>query len=76
MEDCYPKWVYHKTEEAKVVQTKEEHDALKGNWQEAPFAESKESDEKAPESSSDQAEASQDSEDSEIKLIAKKKGRG
>jgi hypothetical protein len=33
----YPKWIYHKTEQPKIVQTKEEHDSLKGDWKEVPF---------------------------------------
>lgn len=37
MQDCYPKWVYHKTESSKVVQSKEEHEAIGDDWSEVPF---------------------------------------
>lgn len=38
MENFQRKWLYHKTEGAKLVESKEEHDALKGDWKEVPFA--------------------------------------
>lgn len=34
----YPKWLYHETEPAKIVQTNEEHDSLVGRWEETPAA--------------------------------------
>lgn len=39
----YPKWLYHKSEEPKVVKSKEEHEALGKGWEESPeaFAEKK-----------------------------------
>lgn len=32
----YPKYLYHATEAAQVVQSKEEHEALGEGWQESP----------------------------------------
>jgi hypothetical protein len=32
----YPKWIYHKTKEAKIVHTKEEHDEHGDEWAESP----------------------------------------
>lgn len=37
MQDCYPKWLYHKTRDAVIVNSKEEHDALGKGWQETPY---------------------------------------
>lgn len=34
----YPKYLYHKTEAPKIVQTKEEHEALGKGWEETPAA--------------------------------------
>jgi len=34
----YPKWLYHKTESPKIVQTKEEQDEAGKGWKEVPFA--------------------------------------
>lgn len=33
----YPKWVYHKTEPAFIVLSKDEHEKLAKGWAEAPF---------------------------------------
>jgi len=33
----YPKWLYHKTEKAVIVQDEAEHKALGGGWVEVPF---------------------------------------
>jgi len=32
----YPKWMYHKTKEAKIVDSKEKHLALGKEWKESP----------------------------------------
>lgn len=34
----YPKWIFHKTEAPKVVNTKEEHDQAGKGWEETPAA--------------------------------------
>ena len=47
----YPKWIYHKTQDAKIVQTKEEHDEVGKGWQETPFEVSEKQDPKIEESS-------------------------
>lgn len=54
---AYPKWIFHKTEAAKIVQTKEEHEQAGEGWEEAPFAVGQESDAKAEESTSDKDES-------------------
>lgn len=33
----YPKWLYHKTEASKIVQTKDEHEQAGKGWKEVPF---------------------------------------
>lgn len=38
----YPKWIYHKTEAPKVVNSKEGHDQAGKGWEEAPFAQDQE----------------------------------
>lgn len=55
MQDCYPKWLYHKTKDAVIVNSKEEHDALGKGWQETPY--------EKPEKQVEKAEKSQASED-------------
>lgn len=35
-EECYPKWIYHAEEEAKVVHSKAEHEAAGKGWFETP----------------------------------------
>jgi hypothetical protein len=40
----YPKFLYHKSELPKIVESKEEHEALGNEWAEVPF----ESDESKP----------------------------
>lgn len=41
----YPKWIYHRTEAPKIVETKEEHEQAGKGWEETPAAFDKESDE-------------------------------
>ena len=33
----FPKWLYHKTEQALIVQNQKEQDALGKGWKETPF---------------------------------------
>lgn len=63
----YPKWIYHKTEPAKIVQSKEEHEAQGTGWKETPAAFDKKSDETSGESKADQNE--KDKKNSGIKEI-------
>lgn len=46
----YPKWIYHRTEAPKIVQTKAEHDQAGEGWEEAPFAVDQKPDETTQES--------------------------
>jgi hypothetical protein len=34
----YPKWLYHREEDPKVVNDPDEHDALGAGWEESPAA--------------------------------------
>lgn len=52
----YPKWIYSKELEAKIVYSKEEHEAHKG-WEEAPFAKPEKQDETPQEPKTDQDSA-------------------
>ena len=47
MKQSYPKWLYHKTEAPKIVQSKEEHEKLGKGWEETPAAFDKKQDAKA-----------------------------
>lgn len=55
----YPKWLYHKTEPAKIVQNKEEHESLGKGWEETPAVFAKESDETPEKSPADKGESEQ-----------------
>lgn len=68
----YPKWIYHKTLDAKVVKTKEEHDEAGKGWEETPFAEDKEQVSKADESQASENEAGSDEAEHEKKQVKKK----
>jgi hypothetical protein len=41
----YPKWIYHKTEAAKIVNTEVEHEQAGEGWEETPAAFDEKSDE-------------------------------
>lgn len=61
----YPKWIYSKDHEAKIVHSKEEHEAHKG-WEETPTAFDQKQDETPLQSETDQA-SEKPSETSEVK---------
>jgi hypothetical protein len=66
----YPKWLYHKTEEAKIVQSAEEHKKLGPDWKESPAEfESQSSSAK----SQNESEASENSDDSKAVKLRKAK---
>ena len=46
----YPKWIYHKTEAPKIVNSEAEHEQAGKGWEETPAAFDQESDEKKGES--------------------------
>lgn len=52
----YPKYIFHKSEEAKIVNSKEEQDELGKGWQETPFETPEEQAPKAEESTSSSPE--------------------
>ena len=54
----YPKFVFHKTQGHKIVQTKEEHEALGKGWEETPAAFNKKQDEKEPQPTASAPEGS------------------
>lgn len=56
----YPKWIYHETKEAKVVNSKEEHDAEGNEWKEVPFDKPEEQALEQGEQTQDQAEDSKE----------------
>ncbi len=39
MAENYPKWLYHRTEQAVIVNNPDEQEALGKGWAEAPFTE-------------------------------------
>lgn len=43
MKQEYPKWIFHKSEAPKIVNTKEEHDQAGKGWEETPFTKGEES---------------------------------
>lgn len=55
----YPKWIYHKTQEPKIVTSEAEHAKAGNGWEETPAAFDKKSDEKTEKSAGDQAESEQ-----------------
>lgn len=55
----YPKWIFHKTLPAKIVETKEEHDAQGPEWKETPAAFSEEQTQASEEPKADKAEGEQ-----------------
>ena len=55
----YPKWIYHKTIPAKIVETKEDHDAQGPEWKETPFVISEEQVAATDEPTADKAEGEQ-----------------
>lgn len=42
----YPKWLYHATEEARIVANEEEHSSLGAGWHEEPVEHDQESENK------------------------------
>lgn len=54
----YPKWIYHKTEAPKIVNSEAEHEQAGKGWEETPAAFDQRSDEKAEKSTDDQAQTS------------------
>lgn len=58
----YPKWIYHKTEAPKVVNSKEEHDQKGKGWQETPFEQDQEQIPTKEESTEAEPEKTSDSE--------------
>ncbi len=69
----YPKWLYHKSEAAKIVQTKEEHDALIGRWEETPAAFDQEQVSAPKEQAKNKNESVQQESKAEEKLVIIKK---
>lgn len=68
MDGCFPKWVYHKTLEPKVVHTQEELESLGKGWEETPAAFDQESDEKAEKSTGDQDQGNKKPDIKEVDL--------
>lgn len=71
MEECYPKWIYHKTLGEKVVNSKEDHDAQGPGWEETPAAFDQKSDEKAEKSPADKKEAGKELETADFAEMTK-----
>ena len=57
----YPKWIFHKTLPAMIVETKEEHDAQGPEWKETPAAFIEEQASAPEKSATDKAEGEQGS---------------
>ena len=66
----YPKWLYHKTLPEKVVNSKEEHDALGKGWEETPAAFDKKSDEASQESTGDKNQGSKEPDIKKVNFAA------
>lgn len=67
----YPKWIFHKTEPAKIVNSEAEHAEAGEGWEETPAAFHQKSDEATEASNEDQGEGEQKASELEKANFAK-----
>lgn len=65
----YPKWIYHETLDAKIVNSKEEHEACGKGWEETPAAFDKKQNEKTEKPTASENEKVGTCEGSELKEL-------